>query len=192
MSDRASWTERHRARGEHPQPPPSPFVVDALSRLAAPRVHAPAIDVACGAGRHTLLLARKGYAVLAVDWAVPALRALRKNARREQLPVACLATDVSTWSPPEGRYALVLSTNFLDRGCFERMRRAVVPGGVLLLETFLDGQQRYGHPTNLDYLLRPGELADLCRGWEVLHAHEGPVTRGTDTAMVAGILAQRP
>lgn len=202
MSDRASWTTRHQERDE--SPPPSPFVVDALSRLGPPHGDARAIDVACGRGRHALLLARTGYAVLGVDWAVPALRSLRKKACHERLPVACLATDVSTWSPPEDRYTVVLSTNYLDRRCFERLRRAVAPGGVLLLETFLDGQQHYGHPTNPDYLLRPGELAQICRGWDVLHAHEGLVTRATNTAagtsttratsqsMMAGVLARRP
>lgn len=192
MGDRATWTERHQARIERSPLPPSPFVVEALSRIGAPPRHARAIDVACGAGRHALVLARTGYTVLGVDWAVPALRTLGTTARHERLPITCLAIDVAIWEPPEDHYAMVLSTNFLDRGCLDRMRRAVACGGVLLLETFLDGQQRYGHPTNPEYLLQPGELAALCEGWDVLHAHEGLVTRGTDTAMMAGVLARRP
>jgi hypothetical protein len=33
----------------------------------------------------------------------------------------------------------------------------------LLYETFAVGNERLGHPTNPDFLLRPGELLDLAR-----------------------------
>ncbi len=192
MSDRVIWTERHKARVQRPPLPPSPFIVEAMASLEAPRPQARALDLACGAGRHALVLARAGYAVLAVDWAVPALRTLGENARRGRLAIACLATDVSTYVPPENHYDVVLSTNFLDRSCLQPMRRAVARGGVLLLETFLEGQERYGHPSNPEYLLHRGEIENLCRGWDILLAHEGLLTRGGDAAMMAGVLARRP
>jgi SAM-dependent methyltransferase len=183
---RARWTERHRTAGV---PPPSPFVIAALARLGTPSPPAPALDLACGRGRHALVLAAAGYDVVAVDWALPALATLRQAATARGLQVHAVAADVTAWPLPRARFALVLATNFLERALFPALRAAVAPGGALVVETFLRGQERYDHPTNPAYLLRPGELAALVAGWRVVHAHEGPVDRDGSLALMAGIAA---
>ena len=71
------------------------------------------------------------------------------------------------------------------------MRAALAPGGVLVIETFLAGQEKHGHPANPDFLLRPGELAALCRGWEVLASYEGE-TKDPAPACRAGVAARAP
>jgi SAM-dependent methyltransferase len=187
---RRAWSERHLADPHAREP--SPFVVAALARLGPPRAGARALDLACGRGRHALLLARRGYLVDAVDWALPALATLARAARAEALAVSGVAADLATWPLPRTRYDLVLVVRFLARTRLEEMRDAVAPGGALLIETFLAGQERWGRPRSPEHLLRPGELARLCRGLDVLAAHEGPTERGGRPAMLAGILARRP
>jgi tellurite methyltransferase len=187
--ERQTWIARHDATTVIA--PPSPFVVAALARLGPPAPGARALDLACGRGRHALLLARHGYRVEAVDYAPPALAVLSRAARAAGLPVAGVAADVLTWPVPQERYALVLVVSFLARALHEALRRAVAPGGVLLMETFLEGQERYGHPTSATYLLAPGELAALCNGWEVLDAHEGCTERDGRPTMLAGVLARK-
>jgi 2-polyprenyl-3-methyl-5-hydroxy-6-metoxy-1,4-benzoquinol methylase len=189
-ADRAHWTARYDTPSALAAP--SPFVVDALARLPPPLPGARALDVACGRGRHALPLARAGYAVLAVDWALPALQMVRRAARAAALDVTGLVADVTAWPMPRQHYALVLATNFLERTLLPALRAAVARRGVLVLETFLEGHAALGHPTNPAYLLRHGELRALCRDWEIVQAHEGRVTRGSDTAMMAGIVARRP
>jgi hypothetical protein len=139
-----------------------------------------------------LLLAEHGYRVIAVDWALPALTTLARTARARNLSVSCLAADAATWPVPRGHFALVLATNFLERDLLPDLRAAVAPGGVLMLETFLEGQQHHGHPANPDYLLRHGELARLVTGWDLIAAHEGETRRNGAAAMMAGIAARRP
>lgn len=191
--ERRAWDARHRAAAQtETAEAPSPFVVQALDLLGAPLPDARALDVACGRGRHALLLAARGYRVEAVDCARSALVVLRERALVGGLAVAGIVADVTTWPLPAGRYELVVVVSFLERGLFPALRAAVAPGGALLMETFLSGQERHGHPTNPAYLLAPGELADTCRGWPILAAHEGETRRDGRPVVVAGILARRP
>ena len=44
---------------------------------------------------------------------------------------------------------------------YENHRVSLRPGGVLLYETFADGNQTVGKPSRPDFLLRPGELIDV-------------------------------
>ena len=187
---RRTWEDRHRT--EDDDVAPSPFVAEALGVLAgrAP-IAGRALDLACGRGRHALLLAERGYLVDAVDFAVPALRSLRRTAAARGLTIDCLAADASTWPIPRARYALVLVVNFLDRASFPSLRDAVAPGGALLFETH---RRAAGVVSSLrpEFLLAPGELAELGRGWDVLLRSESSTThRGRPTPR-AGILARRP
>jgi tellurite methyltransferase len=194
---RARWTARHYGAPVNEQP--SPFVVRALAHLGAPQRTVSsssrpprALDLACGRGRHALLLARSGYHVEAVDFALPALISLAARARTADLRVDCIAADVTTWPLPRSRYALVVVASFLERALFGALRDAVQPGGVLVMETFLRGQEHGEHPNNPAYLLRPGELALELSNWIVLDAHEGCTERDGRLVMLSGIAARKP
>jgi len=194
---RRSWEERW-AR-DAPLGPPSAFVagvLDVLARADADGATASrrALDVACGGGRHALAAAARGYRVTAVDYARPALAALRAAAAERGLAVDAihpLVADVERWPIPPARFDLVMVVDFLWRPLFPALRAALAPGGVLVIETFLAGQEKHGHPANPDFLLRPGELAALCRGWEVLASYEGE-TKDPAPACRAGVAARAP
>ncbi len=190
---RRRWDERHRATATIDAP--SPFVVRALERLHSLTPVGPrrALDVACGRGRHALLLAEHGYRVDAVDYAPMALRTLQKTARARGLPITCVAADVTAWPLPPERYALVLVVNFLDRRIFPALRAAVAPGGAFLYETHSRDET---HPSRssvrAEFQLVAGELEDLCRDWSVLLRHDGVAEPRDRGAARAGILARRP
>jgi SAM-dependent methyltransferase len=187
---RRTWEHRHRV--DEAPGAPSRFVVEALDTLAIVTPPAGrALDVACGRGRHALLLAERGYAVDGVDFAVPALMAIRRSAVASGLAIDCVAADVTTWPIPAARYALVVVVNFLERALLRSLREAVAPGGALLYETHqrVDGMPP---PIRPEFCLAPGELDELCRGWDVLARIDGTALhRGTPTPR-AGILARRP
>jgi SAM-dependent methyltransferase len=188
---RRDWEERHR-RGTHAAPP-SPFVVAALDAIArhpqAAPAHRRALDLACGSGRHACLLASRGYRVVAVDYAYAAIASLR--ARAGGLAIDTLVADVTCWPLPVARFDVVVVVDFLERALLPALRAAVAPGGVLVMETSMVGQERHGHPRNPAYLLRPGELLTACGDWTVLLAHEGE-TAGALLACRAGIAVARP
>ena len=59
----------------------------------------------------------------------------------------------------------------------EHVQDALGEGGVLLYETFMAGNERYGRPSNPAFLLRPGELLEAFKALRVLGFEEGPVER---------------
>ena len=61
-------------------------------------------------------------------------------------------------------FAGVVVCNYLWRPLLPVIVASVAPGGVLLYETFAVGHERFGKPTNPDFLLRPGELLEAVRG----------------------------
>ena len=65
--------------------------------------------------------------------------------------------------PDEAKFAGVVVTNYLHRPLFESLIRSLAPGGVLIYETFAQGNETVGKPSNPAFLLRPGELLDAVR-----------------------------
>ncbi len=181
----ASWNERHRSKtpGE-----PEPFLVENLSLIP----HGLALDIAAGRGRNSFALARHGTTVVAVDYSEEAIEALAASARRERLAVFPVVADFGKFPIGETRFDAIVNINFLDRHLFPIFTRALRPGGVLLVDTFLIDQAEIGHPRNPDYLLRHYELRDLLAELELVRYREALVVYPDDSrAWRASALARR-
>jgi hypothetical protein len=92
-------------------------------------------------------------------------------------------------------FALVVQTLFLERTIFASLLDLLVPGGELLVETFLVAQfEATGHPRR-DYCLAPGELVELCtragRDVDVLDSREGIVRSGEGVSHLASIAVRK-
>lgn len=119
------------------------------------------LDVACGSGRHARALAALGLHVTGVDRDAVALSALA-----EAMPtVECVEHDLEGvgWPFGDRRFDAIVVTNYLHRALFPALIAAVAPGGWYVHETFAIGNERFGRPSNPDFLLRPGELLDAAR-----------------------------
>ena len=189
--DRACWNARHREalRGE-----PIAWVMDHLDLIAAqPRGRA--LDVACGLGRHALLLAGLGFAVDALDVSDVAVARLADEAARRRLPVTATRADLAAAPDlPAGAYSVVVDTYFLERALLPALAAALAPGGLLVFETFTRAQaDRPFGPSDPRLLLAPGELRRAFAGLEVLDHREGDVDDGDGRMRaVASLLARRP
>ena len=152
-------------------PPPSPWIVRHLPRASAGET---LLDLAAGRGRHARLALALGYSVTAVDIDIEPLADLAGQAG-----VCVLQADLEAddWPLPERRFDRVVVTNYLWRPLFPALIRCVAPGGLLLYETFALGNERYGKPSNPDFLLAPDELKKAVTGKldVVAYAH-GDVT----------------
>ncbi|MDK6077211.1 class I SAM-dependent methyltransferase [Massilia varians] len=153
--------------------PVSPWV----ARFAPLARAGEALDLACGSGRHTRLLAARGMQVLALD-------------RNAELLASLAGPDVTTlqhdleaegavWPFEPGRFALIVVTNYLYRPLFPQLAASLLPDGILIYETFAQGNQVYGKPSNPDFLLAPEELLGLAHGGglQVLAYEDGHVDR---------------
>ena len=117
------------------------------------------LDLACGLGRHARFFAARGCQVDAVDRDPNCGQALAGVLR-----VRFLAADLEErrW-PYDGRlFDAIIVTNYLHRPLFPRLLSALARGGVLLYETFAAGNERYGKPSNPDFLLLDRELLERC------------------------------
>jgi SAM-dependent methyltransferase len=117
----------------------------------------PVLDLACGSGRHARLLAALGHAVEAVDRDAGALAGL---ASMPGVSVHQADLENGLWPYAGRRFAGIVVTNYLHRPLFPLLIEALQEGGVLIYETFMLGNERFGRPSNPDFLLRPGELLD--------------------------------
>ncbi|MDR3396805.1 MAG: class I SAM-dependent methyltransferase [Pandoraea sp.] len=119
------------------------------------------LDLACGQGRHARWLAARGAHVTAIDRDEAALATMSTLTN-----VTTLAADLegAAWPLAEGAtFDAVIVTNYLHRPLLSRIAASVAPGGVLIYETFAQGNERYGKPSNPLFLLAPGELLDAAR-----------------------------
>jgi rhodanese-related sulfurtransferase len=180
------WSGPRRHEPGEPFGPfgPASWLVGNADLLPAQGSHA--LDVACGRGRHALLLASAGLRVRAVDRDRGKIEALAGDAARLGLAVTAEESDleIPEASLGEGLYDLVLVVHYLHRPLFSALRRALRPGGLLLYETFTVDQAAHGHPKNPDFLLEPGELERLVAPLQVLRRREG-VHEGRCVASVA-------
>ena len=148
------------------------------------------LDLACGRGRHALLMAAAGYSVRAVDADLERINALRDDASRLELPVAAELLDLESGAVQLGDEVqdVILVFHYLHRPLFPMITRALRPGGLLLYETFTVDQALRGHPKNPDFLLQHGELARLVEPLVVERHRDGEF----EHRMVASVAARKP
>ena len=145
------------------------------------------LDVAAGRGRHSRFFADRGHAVTALERDTSAL-----VAHPGIEVVQADLEDGSPW-PLRGRtFGAVIVANYLHRPLFPALLDALAPGGVLLYETFMEGNERFGRPSRPDFLLKDGELLDLARGRLSVTAYEARMISEPKMAMVQRIAARRP
>ena len=146
------------------------------------------VDVACGPGRHARYLRDRGLAVVAVDRDTGALESLRGLDR-----VETVAADIESgpWPFAPGTFDAVVVTNYLWRPLMPQLIAALREGGVLIYETFALGNERYGRPSNAEFLLRRNELLEWVLPQLQLVAFEQGQVSSPKPAVVQRICAWR-
>ena len=127
------------------------------------------LDLAAGSGRHARYLSAQGYRVVAVDRDTSRMADLGPDARVELVEADL---ENAPW-PFGGRtFEGIVVTNYLQRPLLPTLAGSLLPGGVLIYETFAEGNEKYGKPTNPDFLLREGELLRAFSGTLAVVAYE--------------------
>lgn len=144
---------------------PSPWIVRWVHLI---KPNGSVLDLACGSGRHLHWLAAQGFRPTGVDRNA---QALAKSTGLAELIEADI--EAGLWPLAGRRFDAVIVTNYLWRALLPTIVDSVAEGGVLLYETFADGQQHIGKPSNPEFLLRPGELLTACAGLRVVAFEDG-------------------
>jgi SAM-dependent methyltransferase len=169
------WDEKWRGRlDEHRHAEltgrPSRFVVSAVEDSEPGR----ALDLACGAGRHAVWLAERGWQVTAVDFSEIALAEARRLAAARGVDIEWIAADVLVWEPPAEAFELVLLL-YLQipghelRAVLDRAARALAPGGRLVVVGHHSDNLEHGHggPSSAAVLYTEADIEARLEGLEI-------------------------
>jgi tellurite methyltransferase len=171
---------------------PSPLFAAERERLLA--AGGPALDLACGGGRHALALAASGTFVIGLDRSRARLAELAASARARLLRVQPLLADVEAAARiplASASCGAVLVFRYLHRPLSSEIVRVLRPGGVLLYETFVRKHRELSdHPHDPAFLLDSGELPKLFAALDVLRAEEAVVEAPAPEA-VARLVARK-
>ncbi len=173
-----------------------------LAKLTEAAKLGPIIDLACGNGRNGLYLLASGIPVIFADLNCSALdqiqQALTTATYKGKKELAeCWLTDFEGPQPSplaDKQAGGIVIFRYLHRPLMESIKKAVLPGGIVIYETFTVDQPRYGHPNNPAFLLRHNELDEYFADWDILHCFEGVTNPGKAGApqAIAQIVAIKP
>ena len=151
------------------------------------------LDVACGYGRHARWFYEQNHAVALVDRAQAAIDSIASVIPAHACEAVVADIENGPWPFAGRQFAAVVVTNYLWRPLFPTLLGSLQPGGVLIYETFTQGNETVGKPSRPDFLLRTGELLDVCSALRVVAFEDGfqQAADGSATRFVQRIAAVR-
>jgi SAM-dependent methyltransferase len=164
-----------------------------------------ALAVADGEGRNGVWLAEQGLDVLSIDFSPAAQKKARALAEERCVRIDIRQADVHSWPYPDAAFDVVVEifTQFSlpeERAHkWAGMRRALKPGGLLIIQGYTPKQLEYGTggPKQLENLYTRAMLMDAFGDYrdvtiveEEREIHEGS-SHGGMSAMI-GLTARKP
>ena len=180
LQDRERWNRKYR--GSPPSRIVSP-IVRQYHHLAPPGI---ALDLAAGGGRNAVFLAERGFRVHAVDISDVALKALKH--RHPNLDP--ILADLDRFPIPAETYSLIVNIRFLNRHLFPAIVEGLVPGGVLIFQTYQQDPDKKGQSGFCkNYLLRENELLRSFLALAIRYYEESPADDLEEPGWVASLVA---
>jgi 2-polyprenyl-3-methyl-5-hydroxy-6-metoxy-1,4-benzoquinol methylase len=182
--DRIKWDKRWAAEKDLPRSMP---VWVAELDVELPRAGR-GLDVAAGAGRLAVGMARRGLEMTAVDISPVGLALAREAARDEGLKLQTMVRDLEHDGLPPGSYELICCFHYRQPGLFPAICEALAPGGAVLAEVATVRSLEKQPQRTSRWLAEPNELLRCCEGLEIVYYREGWFG---DRAL-ARVLARKP
>ena len=147
-----------------------------------------ALAVADGEGRNGIWLAEQGLDVLSIDFSPTAQEKARALAKQRGVSLTIAPADVHAWDYPDAAFDVVVEIFTQFSSPAERakkwagMRKALKPGGLLIIQGYTPKQLQYGTggPKQVENLYTRamleaafGDLRDVTIVEEELEIHEG-------------------
>jgi SAM-dependent methyltransferase len=186
--DRDKWNQRYAEDSYHKNNPVV-LLEEWLPKLSVGK----ALDVACGAGRNSIYLARSGFQVDAIDVSAEGLRKARQQAMQQGLEINWIEHDLDQVFSFDTDYDLIIVMWYVNLELITRLCDCLTAGGYLLCEEHLLTDQEVIGPSSPDYRVVPGTLRETVSGLDVLLYEESVETSSTGEKVAsARVVAQKP
>ena len=117
------------------------------------------LDFASGNGRNCIPLSKKNIVVTAID---KDQEKLNKYKSLKNINTICFDLETKKeWPLAKEYYDVIMVVNYLHRPKIKNLINFLKKDGYLLYETFSLGHEKYGSPTNPNFLLKNRELLDI-------------------------------
>lgn len=185
--DRNKWNQRY-AEDSYRKTNPVTLLEEWLPKLPVGR----ALDVACGAGRNALYLARSGFTVDAIDISREGLKLAQQQAESQGLSINWIEHDLDETYAFERDHDLIVVMWYVDLPLITRLCDCLAPGGYLLCEEHLVSDQETVGPKNDNFRVKSGSLRSAVSGLEILSYEESVETVASgDSVASARVVAKK-
>ena len=152
---------------------PTTWIIEQI-KLLAHRRKIEILDFASGNGRNSIHLAEKNRNITAID---KDSMKLVQYGHLEYINTICFDLETNqNWPLKEKYYDIIIIVNYLYRPKIKKLMSLLKNGGYLFYETFSVGNERYGSPKNLNFLLKDRELINLfSKKNEILSYFDGKI-----------------
>ncbi|GIO08845.1 methyltransferase [Brevibacillus reuszeri] len=175
------WNERFNSEEYYYGEEPNVFIQQQAFRLEPSQK---VIAFAEGEGRNAVFLAKRNLEVKAIDYAESGLQKAKKLAQKHGVDIHTQKIDLMVEDVASEEYdaAIMVFGHFHKNAqtmVLNKMKKAIKPKGILMLEVFSNEQLKYGTggPPELDMLYEPKDILAWCEGHEVIHFFYGEQER---------------
>lgn len=165
-----------------------------------------ALAIADGEGRNGVWLAQQGLSVVSMDFSPIGQEKARKLAAEAGVEIETVQADIFAWDWPEADFDLIVGIFFQfatpdqRAGIFAGVRKALKPGGTLILQGYRPEQVDYGTggPPQRENMYTEELLRAAFGDMEVLHleSHDSEVAEGSGhrgmSALIDLVARKRP
>lgn len=181
IEDKERWNKRHveKPMRHNVEPIIEKYINEAEVGVA--------LDIACGVGRNTHFLEKKGFFVDAVDISDYALSQVEDTKKIKKFEV-----DLDTYNLEINKYDLIININYLSRRLMPQIKEALRDGGVVIFETFIIAHGDFTQPVNPEFLLRKNELLHSFIGLDIIYYEErNDINLRGEATRVASLVARK-
>lgn len=179
QQDREKWNKRYAENSYHKNNPVT-LVEEWLPKLSVGK----ALDVACGAGRISLLLAQAGFYVDAIDISHNGLSQARQQAEERGLDIKWIEHDLDEPYQFDVDYDVIIVMWYVDLALISRLCDCLAPGGYLICEEHLITDRPVTGPKNSNFRVATGKLRDAISALDIL-LYEESIKLNSEGELVA-------
>ena len=168
FAEKQKWQEKYEAISLLPRRFPANWLLEWASIIPRGKI----LDLGIGLGANALYLASLGCSVFGIDISEKAIRAVKQTASRKSTELHLVVADLDVFPIPAETFDGVLSFFYLNRCLFPQIKKCLKPGGVVLMETYVDDSSKEKR-SQVSHCLQQSELASVFGDLEILSYAEG-------------------